>query len=95
MRGLVSVVDEYAIKEDKNRLPKLVLEDFIHCGLECRRGIVDPERHDMEFEVPDMCVESRLQNCIVHHPNRVKAWLKNSFRKVPCTIQFIKNFIDG
>jgi hypothetical protein len=62
-------VDEDVVEEDEDE----AAQDLVHERLECRRGVGEPKCHDQELEVAMVCMERRLGDVLVVHPNLVVA----------------------
>lgn len=50
MRGPISAIDEYVVKENQDKFAKEFSEQSINCCLESRRGICESERHYKELK---------------------------------------------
>ena len=50
-----------------------LLEDLVHEGLECGRGIRQTEQHYKVFAMPLMCFEGDLLNIVMENPHLVVA----------------------
>jgi hypothetical protein len=67
----IGTVDEYIIKEDKNKLAKERPQDGVHQALKSGRGVCQAEGHNHELKVAFMGAECRLLNVVDVHPNLV------------------------
>jgi hypothetical protein len=68
-----SAIDEDVVEEYEDEPAQERSQDVVHECLKCRRGIVEPERHDQELIEAVMCAECRLGDVVGAHPDLMVA----------------------
>lgn len=83
-------VNQDAIKENQHKFPHVIFEYTVHKWLESGRSISKPKWHDFELIMAFMSPKGSLIDIRLFNPILVVARPKVQFRKLFCTMQFIK-----
>ena len=89
-----ATVNKNVIKENKNKFPKVGIQEFIHETLEGRWSIAKPKRHHQELIMAIMSFESGLWNIFFLHPNLVITRTKIQFGEETSTLELIQHIIN-
>jgi hypothetical protein len=82
-------IDEYVIKEDKDKYLEIWFQYFVHEALEGGWYIAKVKRHDQKLIVALMGVKSCLGDVFFFHPNLMLSQAKIQFGEVLGSMKLI------
>ena len=93
--GSVLAIHKDIVKEDDDVSTKVGAKNMVHRGLEDRRRIREPERHDEEFEVAIVSTESGFMDVVRMDTDLVVTRTKVKLRENLSGPQFVKELINS